>query len=149
MADDGIGLAEVLLGLDGFRVLEVVETAARWTVPGPLIAVIGLVVNQRLIDEQPHLVKALVTGYIDGIRGWRNSPSSAKAYLKKSYQTSDAEVDTVYAEINRFLLLEPAPNLDSIRNTWDSMADLKGRKDIDLSKFVESRFVDEALRALR
>ena len=27
MADDGIGLAEVLLGLDGFRVLEVVETA--------------------------------------------------------------------------------------------------------------------------
>jgi len=25
-------------------------------------------------------------------------------------------------------LLEPAPNLDSIRNTWDSMADLKGRK---------------------
>jgi ABC-type nitrate/sulfonate/bicarbonate transport system substrate-binding protein len=112
-------------------------------------AVIGLVVNQRLIDEQPHLVKALVTGYIDGIRGWRNSPSSAKAYLKKSYKTSDAEVDTVYAEINRFLLLEPAPNLDSIRNTWDSMADLKGRKDIDLSKFVESRFVDEALRALR
>jgi hypothetical protein len=29
------------------------------------------------------------------------------------------------------------------------MPDLKGRKDIDLSKFVESRFVDEALRALR
>ena len=27
MADDGIGLAEVLLGLEGFRVLEVVETA--------------------------------------------------------------------------------------------------------------------------
>ena len=58
-------------------------------------------------------------------------------------------MDTVYAEINRFLLLEPSPNLDSIRNTWDSMPDLKARKDIDLSKFVESRFVDEALRALR
>jgi hypothetical protein len=27
MADDGIGLAEVLVGLEGFRVLEVVETA--------------------------------------------------------------------------------------------------------------------------
>ena len=112
-------------------------------------AVIGLVVNNRLIDEQPHLVKALVAGYTDGIRAWRNNPASAKAYLKKSYKTSDAEVDTVYAEINRFLLLEPSPNLDSIRNTWDSMPDLKARKDIDLSKFVESRFVDEALRALR
>jgi ABC-type nitrate/sulfonate/bicarbonate transport system substrate-binding protein len=112
-------------------------------------AVIGLVVNNRLIDEQPHLVKALVAGYTDGIRAWRNNPASAKAYLKKSYKTSDAEVDTVYAEINRFLLLEPSPNLDSIRNTWDSMPDLKGRKDIDLSKFVESKFVDEALRALR
>ena len=27
---DGIGLAEALLGLPGFRVLEVVETTARW-----------------------------------------------------------------------------------------------------------------------
>lgn len=112
-------------------------------------AVIGLVVNSRLIDEQPHLVKALVAGYIDGIRAWRNNPVSAKAYLKKSYKTSDAEVDTVYAEINRFLLLEPSPNLEAIRNTWDSMPELRSRKDVDLNKFVDARFVDDALKALK
>lgn len=27
---EGIGLAEALLGLDGFRVLEVTESAAEW-----------------------------------------------------------------------------------------------------------------------
>ena len=112
-------------------------------------AVIGLVVNSRLIDEQPHLVKALVGGYIDGIRAWRNNPLSAKAYLKKYYKTSDTEVDTVYGEINRFLVLEPVPHLEGIRNTWDSMPELRSRKDVDLNKFVDGRFVDDALKALK
>ncbi len=112
-------------------------------------AVIGLVVNNRLIEEQPQVVKALVGGYVDGIRGWRSSPGTAKAYLKKTYKNSDAEVDTVYAEVNRFLLLDPTPELDGIRNTWESMPELRTRRDVDISKFVDARFVYEVLTALR
>jgi hypothetical protein len=46
-------------------------------------------------------------------------------------------------------VLEPVPHLEGIRNTWDSMPELRSRKDVDVNKFVDGRFVDDALKVLK
>jgi hypothetical protein len=35
--------------------------------------------------------------------------------------------------------------LEGIQNAWDSIPELKGRSAVDLRKFVDARFVSEAL----
>jgi hypothetical protein len=36
--------------------------------------------------------------------------------------------------------------LDGIQNAWDAIPELKARGAVDLSKFIEGRFVAEVLR---
>ena len=105
-----------------------------------------VIANDALINERPGVVKSAVAAIIDGIRSWRTSPETAKAFLKKTYSLSHAEIDDVYGEISRLVRVEPTPDLVGIQNAWDSMPDLKARGPMDLRRFVEPKFVDEVLK---
>jgi NitT/TauT family transport system substrate-binding protein len=108
-----------------------------------------VIANTSLIKERPGVVKASMAAVIEGIRSWRASPGTAKAFLKKSYNLSDPEIDDVYSEVSRLVRAEPTPDLMGIQNAWDSIPELKSRGAVDLRGFVDSRFVDEVLREFK
>ena len=62
-----------------------------------------VIANTSLIQERPQWVKASTAAVIEGIRSWRASRYTAKAFLKKSYSVSNAEIDEVYGEVSRLV----------------------------------------------
>jgi ABC-type nitrate/sulfonate/bicarbonate transport system substrate-binding protein len=108
-----------------------------------------VIANNSLLKERPGVVKASTLAIIEGIRAWRTAPATAKAFLKKNYPVSDAEIDEIYGETSRLVRAQPTPDLIGIQNAWDSIPELKSRGAVDLQKFVDSRSVDEALQELK
>jgi NitT/TauT family transport system substrate-binding protein len=108
-----------------------------------------MVAHDQLIKDKPEVLKAVVAGFLDGIKGWKSRPELAKSYLKKYYKVSDADIDHIYTETNRFLRSEPVPDLEGIQNAWESIPEFKGRSGVDLKRFVDARFVTDALSETR
>jgi NitT/TauT family transport system substrate-binding protein len=104
-----------------------------------------MVAHDKLVKDRPEVLKAIVGGFLDGIRSWKTRPEPAKRYIRKYYKVSEADVEDIYRETNRFLRSEPTPDLDGIQNAWDSVPEFKGRSGVDLKRFVAARFVDDAL----
>ncbi|MGH7829121.1 MAG: ABC transporter substrate-binding protein [Candidatus Binatia bacterium] len=105
--------------------------------------------HDRLIKEQPHVVKALVAGFIEGTRVWKTDPVEAKAYLKRLYKLADADTDGIYSDTCKFIRSEPTPDLDGIQNTWESIPGHQALGIADLRKFVDPRFVSEVLKEMK
>ncbi len=105
-----------------------------------------MVAHDQLIKERPEILKAVVVGFLDGIKAWKTRQELAKPYIRKNYNVSEADVDSIYVETNRFLRSEPTPDLEGIQNAWESIPEFKGRSGVDLKKFVDSRFVEEGIR---
>jgi ABC-type nitrate/sulfonate/bicarbonate transport system substrate-binding protein len=105
--------------------------------------------NEQFIREQPRLVRAAVAGLVQGIKYWKTNPEIAKAYLKEIHKVSAADIDAIYEDTNKNVRSEPTPDLDGIQAAWKSVPDLKARGPVDFKKFVEPRFVEEALREMR
>jgi NitT/TauT family transport system substrate-binding protein len=107
------------------------------------------VANERFIKEKPAVVKAVVAGFLDGIKHFRTNAELGKAYLKKGYGISDAEAESVYLETRQFIRPDPTPDLEGIQNAWDAIPELRAKGDVDLSKFIEGRFVAEVLKEMK
>ena len=105
--------------------------------------------SDRLIKEQPHVVKAIVAGFVEGTRYWKGHPEEAKVYLKKISKLPDEDIDTIYSETNRFMRSEPTPDLDAIQNAWRNIPALKDQATFDLRKFVDAGFIGEVLKEMR
>jgi hypothetical protein len=43
----------------------------------------------------------------------------------------------------------PTPDLEGLQNAWDSIPEFKARSGVDLKKFVDSRFINEALSEIK
>jgi NitT/TauT family transport system substrate-binding protein len=110
---------------------------------------IGLMTHERVIREQPRLVRGTVAGLVQGIKYWKTNPDAAKAYLKQIYKVSSADIDSIYEDGSKNVRSEPTPDLDGIQTAWESVPDLKARGPVDFRKFVEPRFVEEALREMK
>jgi NitT/TauT family transport system substrate-binding protein len=108
-----------------------------------------VIANDSLIKERPAVAKNAVAAIIDGITSWRASPERAKAFIRKAYNLSDTEIEDVYGEALRLVREEPRPDLLGIQNAWESMPELKARGSGDLRRFVEPKFVEEALKERR
>jgi NitT/TauT family transport system substrate-binding protein len=107
-----------------------------------------MVANDQLVKERPALLKQAVLGFLEGIRSWKTRPDLVKPYLRKYYKVSEADIDSIYVDTNRFLRSEPTPDLDGLQNAWESIPEMRG-KTVDLKKFTEPRFVIEALTELK
>jgi NitT/TauT family transport system substrate-binding protein len=107
-----------------------------------------MVAHDSLVKERPAVLKNVVKGFLEGIRQFKSDPAIAKPYLRKYYKVSEADIESIYAETNRFLRSEPTPDLEGLQNAWESIPEHKG-KSVDLKKFVEPRFVAEALAELK
>ncbi|HWP60774.1 MAG TPA: ABC transporter substrate-binding protein [Candidatus Acidoferrales bacterium] len=107
-----------------------------------------MVAHDQLIKERPEVLRRITVGFLDGIKHWKTRPELAKAYLRRNYRVAEADIDNIYAETSKFLRSEPTPDLEGIQNAWESLADVKGRP-VDLKKFIEPRFVAEAVSALK
>jgi NitT/TauT family transport system substrate-binding protein len=107
-----------------------------------------MVAHDQLIKNRPDVVKAVTAGFLDGIKNWKTRPELAKPYIRKHYKVSEADVENIYAETNRFLRSEPRPDLEGIQNAWDSIPELKGKSGGDLKKFVDPQFVKAALHEI-
>jgi NitT/TauT family transport system substrate-binding protein len=105
-----------------------------------------MVAHDQLVRERPEILKAIVVGFLDGIKAWKTRPELAKPYIRKHYNVSEADVESIYVETNRFLRSEPTPDLEGIQNAWESIPEFKGRSGVDLKKFIDARFVDEGIR---
>ena len=110
---------------------------------------IGLMAQERLIREQPRLVKGAVAGLVHGIRFWKTNPEVAKAYLKQIHKVSAADLDSIYEDGSKNVRSEPTPDLDGIQTAWESIPELKARGPVDFRKFVDSRFIEEVLREMK
>lgn len=110
---------------------------------------IGLMAQERLIREQPRLVKGAVAGLVYGIKFWKTNPEVAKAYLKQIHKVSAADLDSIYEDGSKNVRSEPTPDLDGIQTAWESIPELKARGPVDFKKFVDSRFIEEVLREMK
>ena len=110
---------------------------------------IGLMAQEKLIREQPRLVKGAVAGLVYGIKFWKTNPEVAKAYLKQIHKVSAADLDSIYEDGSKNVRSEPTPDLDGIQTAWESIPDLKARGPVDFRKFVEPRFIEEVLREMK
>ena len=108
-----------------------------------------MVAHDQVIKEKPELVKAVTMGFLDGIRSWKAQPEPAKTFIRKYYKVSEADVDNIYTETNRFLRSAPTPDLEGLQNAWDSIPESRGKSGIDLRKFVDARFINEALSEIK
>jgi NitT/TauT family transport system substrate-binding protein len=104
-----------------------------------------MVAHDQLIKNRPEVLKAVTMGFLEGIKNWKTRPELAKSYIRKYYKVSEADVENIYADTNRFLRSEPTPDLEGIQNAWDSIPEVKGKRAVDLKKFVDPRFVKAAL----
>jgi len=109
----------------------------------------SVVASDRLIKDQPHAVKAIVTGFVEGTRYWKANPEEAKAYLKKTYKLPDEDTDNIYSETSRLIRSEPTPDLDGIQNAWESIPGHQPLGIADFRKFVDARFVGEVLKEIK
>jgi NitT/TauT family transport system substrate-binding protein len=109
----------------------------------------GVVASDRLIKEQPHTVKAIVAGFVEGTKYWKANPEEAKGYLKKTYKLPHDDINDLYAGISRMVRSQPTPDLDGIRNAWGSIAAPKDQGAVDLRKAVDARFIDEVLKEMK
>jgi ABC-type nitrate/sulfonate/bicarbonate transport system substrate-binding protein len=109
----------------------------------------SVVASDHSIKEQPHIVKAIVAGFVEGTRYWKGHPEEAKAYLKKTSKLPDEDIDHIYSQTNRFMRSEPTPDLDAIRNAWEHIPTLKDRGTFDFKKVVDARFIEEVLKEMR
>ena len=110
---------------------------------------IGMMAQERLIREQPRLVKGAVAGLVHGIKFWKTNPEVAKAYLKQIHKVSAADLDSIYEDGSKNIRSEPTPDLDGIQTAWESIPELKARGPVDFKKFVDSRFIEEVLREMK
>jgi NitT/TauT family transport system substrate-binding protein len=110
---------------------------------------IGLMAQDKLIRDQPLLVKAAVAGLVHGIKFWKSNPDVAKAYLKQIHKVSAADLDIIYEDGSKNVRSEPTPDLDGIQTAWESIPELKARGPVDFKKFVDSRFIEEVLREMK
>ena len=107
-----------------------------------------MVAHDQLVKERPAVLKQIVLGFLDGIKSWKARPDLVKPYLRKYYKVSEADIESIYVDTNKFLRSEPVPDLEGLQNAWDSIPEMRG-KTVDLKKFVEPRFVADALTELK
>jgi ABC-type nitrate/sulfonate/bicarbonate transport system substrate-binding protein len=101
-----------------------------------------LVAHDQLVKDRPEVARAIAVGFLDGIKAWKARPELAKPYIRKYYKVSEADVENIYVETNRFLRSEPTPDLEGIQNAWESIPELKARS-VDLNRFIDPRFIEE------
>jgi len=109
----------------------------------------GVVASDRLIREQPHVVKAIVAGFVEGTRYWKGHAEEAKAYLKKAYKLGDAEVTDIHSQTSRLLRSEPTPDLDGVKNAWESIAKPEAQGVVDLRNYIDETFIKEVLKEIK
>ena len=104
-----------------------------------------MVASDPLIKERPEALQLVVAGFLDGIRSWKARPELAKPFIRKYYKVSEADVENIYVETNRFLRSEPTPDLEGLQNAWDSVPEFKTKSAADLKRFIDGRFVNQVL----
>lgn len=106
----------------------------------------SVVASDRLIKEQPYIVKGIVAGFVEGTKYWKEHSEEAKDYLKKTYKLGDTEVGDIHSQTSRLLRSEPTPDLDGIQNAWESVAKSKNQGGVDLRKFIDGTFIRDVLK---
>ena len=104
-----------------------------------------MVAHDLTIKEKPELVRAVTTGFLDGIKAWKAQPELAKPFIRKYYKVAEADVESIYTETNRFLRSAPIPEMEGIQNAWESIPEFRGRSGSELKKYIDTRFINEAL----
>jgi NitT/TauT family transport system substrate-binding protein len=104
-----------------------------------------MVAHDQVIKDKPELIKAVTLGFLDGIKTWKAQPEQTKPFIRKYYKVSEADIDDIYTETNRFLRSAPTPDLEGLQNAWDSVSESRAKSGFDLKKFVDARFINEAL----
>ena len=105
----------------------------------------GIETTDRVIRESPHLVKAFLKGYMEGVYYAAKFKDSTKKVIIKYLKTTDPEI--LEATVQSYVQVTDYtgyPNLEGIRNAMDEVAlrvpAVKNKKPED---FVNTRFLKE------
>ena len=101
--------------------------------------------TDRIIRDNPRMLKAFLKGFIDGVRHAANNKDLTKQTITKYLKTTDPEiVEATYQSYMQVTDYSGYPNLEGVRNAMDEVAvrvpSVKNRKPED---FVNTRFLKE------
>ena len=124
---------------DGFNIL---VNIAELGIPYPQQAI---ETTDRMIRENPHMLKAFLKGFIDGVRHAAKDKDLTKRTITKYLKTTDPEiVEATYRSYLQVTDYSGYPNLQGVRNAMDEVAmrvpAVKNKKPED---FVNTRFLME------
>ena len=87
-----------------------------------------MVAHDQTIKEKPELVRAVTMGFLDGIKAWKAQPELAKPFIRKYYKVSEADVEGIYTETNRFLRSAPIPSWKGFKTPGTDFPNFEGQK---------------------
>ena len=124
---------------DGFNIL---VNIADLGIPYPQQAI---ETTDRIIRENPQMLKAFLKGFIDGVRHAARNKDLTKQTITKYLKTTDPEiVEATYHSYLQVTDYSGYPNLEGVRNAMDEVVlrvpSVKNRKPED---FVNTRFLKE------
>lgn len=124
---------------DGFNIL---VNIAELGIPYPQQAI---ETTDRLIRENPQMLKAFLKGFIEGVRHAARNKDLTKQTITKYLKTTDPEiVEATYQSYLQVTDYSGYPNLEGVRNAMDEVAvrvpSVKNKKPED---FVNTRFLKE------
>lgn len=116
---------------------------------GPEYPTVGLGTTQPLIDSSPDAILALVAGYAEGVKRFRNDPERAIQVLKKYLQLDDQDLlNDGYKKFKVYLPYPPAvPMKSAERVLQDVIKDEPKAANIKVEQVATTRFVDELDKA--
>jgi len=105
----------------------------------------GIETTDRLIRENPQLVKNFLKGYIEGVYYAAKNKDHTKKVITKYLKTTDPEIlEATYRSYVKVTDYSAYPNLEGVQNAMDEVAvrvsAVKNKKPAD---FVNTRFLRE------
>jgi ABC-type nitrate/sulfonate/bicarbonate transport system substrate-binding protein len=101
--------------------------------------------TDRFIREDPHTVKNVLKGFIEGVRYATRHKEDTKKVMIKYLKTTDSEIlEATYQSFVQVTDENGYPNMEGIRNAMDEVAQrVPGVKSKKPEDFVNTRFLKE------
>lgn len=109
----------------------------------------GVVATDRMIKEQPALVKGMVKGMVKGLKLFRQRREVALAALAAVRKEPIADVAILYDEIRKYLEEDGIPRPEAMRGTIDrALAVLGSKRQVPVELAFDLSFVRESNREI-
>jgi NitT/TauT family transport system substrate-binding protein len=102
----------------------------------------GIAAKRSLVQNQPELAKAFMSGLTDGAKIYKEDSRAALSVLRKYLRADERALEEGYKEYDKAISSPPYPSLKGLEAVRESLSESTPTlKQVDLKKFVDDRFV--------